>query len=278
MRRRECEPTPSRRSAVIGSTAYTAKSAIPASGHARVLRHRGLGKGQAGKESRETETLHGRSPRGRCARPRRLYPSDRGRNRTLPVAGREGRRYLAINLPTDGRPMEPLKLAAFDADDLAIVSAHLQDAVIRVGDVTYLPEQRRFALVGRRFDWEARDGEPRRRLTGCHFERVAVGKDARDRPRPPGRGAEPSCHHVRGRRATLRGCDPPLRRRRLHPARGGMHRGADEGSGADLGCREASRPRRGGAPDGAAARRRPVGFRGQLRGSPRGEARGLRGR
>jgi hypothetical protein len=68
--------------------------------------------------------------------------------------------------------MEPLKLAAFDADDLAIVSAHLQDAVIRVGDVTYLPEQRRFALVGRRFDWEARDGEPRRRLTGCHFERV----------------------------------------------------------------------------------------------------------
>ena len=68
--------------------------------------------------------------------------------------------------------MEPLKLAAFDADDLAIVSAHLQDAVVRVRDLTYLPDQRRFALVGRRFDWEAGDGEPRRRLTGCHFERV----------------------------------------------------------------------------------------------------------
>jgi hypothetical protein len=46
--------------------------------------------------------------------------------------------------------MEPLKLAAFDADDLAVLSAHLQDAVIRVGDVTYLPDKRRFAPPGRR--------------------------------------------------------------------------------------------------------------------------------
>ena len=37
--------------------------------------------------------------------------------------------------------MEPLKLAAFDADDLAVVSAHLQDAVVRVSDITYLPEE-----------------------------------------------------------------------------------------------------------------------------------------
>ncbi|NNM74602.1 DUF2948 family protein [Enterovirga aerilata] len=68
--------------------------------------------------------------------------------------------------------MEPLKLAAFDADDLAVLSAHLQDAVVRVADLTYLPGQRRFALVGRRFDWEAGEREARRRLTGCHFERV----------------------------------------------------------------------------------------------------------
>jgi hypothetical protein len=81
--------------------------------------------------------------------------------------------------------MEPLKLAAFDADDLSVVSAHLQDAVIRVGDVTYLPEQRRFVLVGRRFDWEAGEREPRRRLTGCHFDRVlAVKTRGIDRSRP----------------------------------------------------------------------------------------------
>ena len=69
--------------------------------------------------------------------------------------------------------MELLHLVALDQEDLAIVSAHLQDAVIRVGDLAYLPQERRFAIVGRRFDWEASPGEPpRRRLTGLHFERV----------------------------------------------------------------------------------------------------------
>lgn len=69
--------------------------------------------------------------------------------------------------------MELLKLVAFDEDDLAVISAHLQDAVLRVEDVAYLPGQRRFALCARRFDWEAGEGEPpRRRLTGLHFERV----------------------------------------------------------------------------------------------------------
>ena len=68
--------------------------------------------------------------------------------------------------------MEPLKLAVFDADDLAIVSAHLQDSLLKIGDLTYLPDQRRFAFVCKRFDWEAAPREPRRRLTGLHFERV----------------------------------------------------------------------------------------------------------
>jgi hypothetical protein len=81
--------------------------------------------------------------------------------------------------------MELLKLAALDADDLAIISAHLQDAVIRVGDVTYLHDKQRFALVGRRFDWEASEGEARRRLTGCHFERVlSVKTRGLDRSHP----------------------------------------------------------------------------------------------
>ncbi|WP_026190649.1 DUF2948 family protein [Methylobacterium sp. WSM2598] len=69
--------------------------------------------------------------------------------------------------------MELLKLAALDADDLAVISAHLQDAVLRAGDLAYLPRERRFALVARRFDWTAPDGAPpRRRLTGLHFDRV----------------------------------------------------------------------------------------------------------
>ena len=68
--------------------------------------------------------------------------------------------------------MDLLRLLALDQEDLAIVSAHLQDAVVRVGDIAYLPKERRFALLARRFDWEAPPNEPRRRLTGLHFERV----------------------------------------------------------------------------------------------------------
>ena len=69
--------------------------------------------------------------------------------------------------------MELLKLAALDEDDLAIVSAHLQDAIVRVGDLAYLRAEQRFALLARRFDWENAPGNPsQRRLTGVHFNRV----------------------------------------------------------------------------------------------------------
>ncbi|WP_342150857.1 DUF2948 family protein [Methylorubrum sp. SB2] len=69
--------------------------------------------------------------------------------------------------------MELLKLAALDAEDLAVISAHLQDAVLRAGDLAWLPGEHRFVLVARRFDWSVAPGEaPRRRLTGVHFERV----------------------------------------------------------------------------------------------------------
>ena len=73
--------------------------------------------------------------------------------------------------------MDPLKLVALDPDDLAIVSAHLQDAIVRIDDLAFLPGERRFALVARRFDWEAGPTEPpRRRLTGLHFERVLAAR------------------------------------------------------------------------------------------------------
>ena len=69
--------------------------------------------------------------------------------------------------------MDLLKLVALDQEDLAVISAHLQDAIVRVGDLAYLPAENRFALLARRFDWEAGPSEPpRRRLTGLHFERV----------------------------------------------------------------------------------------------------------
>lgn len=49
--------------------------------------------------------------------------------------------------------MTDLKLIAFDIDDLNIVSAHLQDAILRVGDMAFLPREQRFAAILSRFDW-----------------------------------------------------------------------------------------------------------------------------
>ncbi|WP_309091076.1 DUF2948 family protein [Phenylobacterium sp.] len=49
----------------------------------------------------------------------------------------------------------PLRLLAEDADDLAIISAALQDAVAKVGDVVYEPRARRLTLAFNRFRWEA---------------------------------------------------------------------------------------------------------------------------
>jgi hypothetical protein len=69
-----------------------------------------------------------------------------------------------------------LKLAAFDADDLEVISAQLQDAVMTVGEIKYLPRQQKLALVANRFDWaeaERRSSSPyRRRLCGVQFTRV----------------------------------------------------------------------------------------------------------
>ncbi|MDP4004252.1 DUF2948 family protein [Methylobacterium sp. NEAU K] len=67
--------------------------------------------------------------------------------------------------------MELLSLAALDAEDLTVISAHLQDAILRPEDLTYLAGEHRFLLAVRRFDWTP-DVPPRRRLTGVHVERV----------------------------------------------------------------------------------------------------------
>ena len=74
--------------------------------------------------------------------------------------------------PTQPDPAA-LRLHALDDEDLALVSAILQDALIRVGDLAYLPGQRRFALVGARFDWAAEaEGRLERCRAGLHFEGV----------------------------------------------------------------------------------------------------------
>ena len=69
--------------------------------------------------------------------------------------------------------LRPLRLIAFDAEDLGVISAHLQDALVRFGDMIYLPQAKRFALVANRFDWcVAASGRMERCRTGLHFDRV----------------------------------------------------------------------------------------------------------
>ena len=72
-----------------------------------------------------------------------------------------------------------LKLLVFDEEDLAVVSANLQDAIVRASDMAFLQKEQRFALTAARFDWMAADeGRCERLLTGMHFERVTSVRKA----------------------------------------------------------------------------------------------------
>ncbi|MDB5447806.1 MAG: hypothetical protein JWQ97_3123 [Phenylobacterium sp.] len=53
----------------------------------------------------------------------------------------------------------PLRLLAQDADDLAVISAAVQDAVAKIGDIAYEPKARRLTLAFNRYRWEAGGGE-----------------------------------------------------------------------------------------------------------------------
>ncbi|HEY3947661.1 DUF2948 family protein [Phenylobacterium sp.] len=52
----------------------------------------------------------------------------------------------------------PLRLLAQDADDLAVISAAMQDAVAKVGDISFEPKARRLTIALNRYCWEAGSG------------------------------------------------------------------------------------------------------------------------
>lgn len=55
---------------------------------------------------------------------------------------------------TDQPKTNRLRLRAEDDEDLTVVSACLQDAVVAVGDIAYLPAESRLAMVINRYCWE----------------------------------------------------------------------------------------------------------------------------
>ena len=82
--------------------------------------------------------------------------------------------------------IDELKLVALDRDDMAVVSAHVQDALVRVADIFWQPREHRFVMGLSRFDWiSAVDAKPtgksdyRRCRTALRFERV-LGCKCRD--------------------------------------------------------------------------------------------------
>jgi hypothetical protein len=72
--------------------------------------------------------------------------------------------------------MDQLKLIALDEQDLNVISAYIQDAVIKVGDLKFMRREKRFVLPMNRFAWETQRGllpaRPQRRNSVLHFDRV----------------------------------------------------------------------------------------------------------
>jgi len=75
-----------------------------------------------------------------------------------------------------------LKLAALDEGDLEVVSAHMQDAVLKCADIRYWKAKGKFALLANRFAWDAvpaRNGGPyQRRRSGLQFARVLSARSS----------------------------------------------------------------------------------------------------
>ena len=68
-----------------------------------------------------------------------------------------------------------LKLIALDADDLAVISAHVQDARVQASDILWRQDERRLVIGMSRLDWEqtlSGETSPRRLIAALRFDRV----------------------------------------------------------------------------------------------------------
>ena len=72
-----------------------------------------------------------------------------------------------------------LKLIALDADDLMVISAHVQDARVKVSDIIWRQNEKRLVVGMSRLDWEqslAGETSPRRLIAALRFDRVLACK------------------------------------------------------------------------------------------------------
>jgi hypothetical protein len=81
-------------------------------------------------------------------------------------------------MPDDDR----LRLIALDTEDLAVLSAHVQDAVLKLEDISWLPGENRFVMAMNRFAWEqatdrsSRRNEHQRRRSALYLARAQTVK------------------------------------------------------------------------------------------------------
>jgi hypothetical protein len=82
----------------------------------------------------------------------------------------------------------PLKLIALDADDLAVISAHVQDAHVQASDIIWRQDEKRLVVGMFRLDWEQTlSGETasRRLVAALRFDRVLACKSRNIDPARP---------------------------------------------------------------------------------------------
>ena len=75
--------------------------------------------------------------------------------------------------------MTQRKLIALDGDDLAVISAHVQDASVVAGDIIWRQSEKRLVVGMRRLDWDealAGDSASRRLVSVLRFDRVLACK------------------------------------------------------------------------------------------------------
>ncbi|HXE24519.1 MAG TPA: DUF2948 family protein [Roseiarcus sp.] len=68
---------------------------------------------------------------------------------------------------------QALKLIALDREGLGVISAHVQDTCVKRADMAFMPKQRRFVVVGMRYDWVGAKTGPKERVESVlTFDRV----------------------------------------------------------------------------------------------------------
>ena len=70
---------------------------------------------------------------------------------------------------------DKLRLSVRDEEDLIVMSSFLQDSLIAVAEIQYLPEEKRLVFVANRFLWERENQEAPNIDEGENFARVLCG-------------------------------------------------------------------------------------------------------